>query len=64
MSQGMAMMMLLFLVWGIFGLICQFTCAKFTVTNGTSKWHKTAAIMVFINLGLTILAGLANMISG
>jgi cadmium resistance protein CadD (predicted permease) len=64
MHQGEAMFLLIFLAWGLFGMICQFTCAKFTVMKCESKWHKTAAIMVFINLGLTVLVGLANMISG
>ena len=62
MSQGQAMFLLLMLAWGVFGMVCQFVCAKFTVMNHQSKWQKVAAIVVFINLGLAVLGFLANMI--
>ena len=64
MSQGLAFFMILVMAYGVFGLVCSFTCAKVTFSKAESGWQKTASVVVFINISLTIIGFLARMISG
>ena len=64
MNEGMAFILLIVLLWGLFGIVCNITCAARTIKTAERGWHKVAGWVVIINVVLTILTGLARMLAG
>lgn len=64
MNQSAALFMLILMIYTLFGLACSITCAYVSLKYGKHTWHKVAAWILFINVGLTILGFLARMVSG
>jgi hypothetical protein len=53
-----ALLMALLLVWGIFGLVCNISCAVHSIKTGPKTWYKIAGWVVIANVAITFLAGL------
>lgn len=55
MNEGRVAVMVILILWGIFGMACSISCAIFTIKNATKTWYKIAGWVLAFNLALTIL---------
>ena len=55
MNEGMVAVMMLIMLWGIFGLACSISCAIFTIKNAKTTWYKIAGWVLAANLVLTVI---------
>jgi hypothetical protein len=59
MNDGnLALLMILLLAWGIFGLACSLSCAVYSIKNSSTTWYKIAGWVVIANTVITFLAGI------
>lgn len=61
MTHGnVALLMVLLLAWGIFGLVCSISCAIYSIKNSPKTWYKVAGWVVVVNAAITFIAAMMH----
>ena len=59
-NGSLALLMVLLLAWGIFGLVCSISCAIYSIKNSSTSWYKIAGWVVIANTVITFLAAILS----
>jgi len=59
-DPGIAAMITILFLWGIFGIVCSVTCAIYAIKQGPATWYRVAGWVVIINIALTVVGFLTR----